>query len=195
MIWWNLNALSKVDAVDQIIVATDDDHIKEIVLGFGFDKVEIFERSDENASDTASTESVIMEFIKVRDVSDDDTFMLVQATSPFTTTQHFTEALKQFKDESADSLLSVVPTKRFFWNAEGSPLNYDYQKRPRRQDFEGTFMENGAFYINSIYRVKSNQNRLSGKVSLYEMPEYTGVELDAPDDWIIAEAIMRAKGF
>lgn len=52
-------------------------------------------------------------------------------------------------------------------------------------------MENGAFYINKIENILSSNNRLSGKIGIYEMPEYTATELDEPDDWIILENLMK----
>jgi N-acylneuraminate cytidylyltransferase len=82
-------------------------------------------------------------------------------------------------------------TKRFFWNENGTPINYDYKNRPRRQDFDGMLMENGAFYISSIGNIKKYKNRLSGKIAIYEMPEYTAIEIDEEDDWIIAEKLMQ----
>ena len=35
-----------------------------------------------------------------------------------------------------------------------------------------------------------NENRLGGKISIFEMEEYTGIELDEDHDWEIAENIM-----
>ncbi len=52
-------------------------------------------------------------------------------------------------------------------------------------------MENGAFYINTVENILSSNNRLSGRIGIYEMPEYTATELDEPDDWIILENLMR----
>jgi N-acylneuraminate cytidylyltransferase len=52
-------------------------------------------------------------------------------------------------------------------------------------------MENGACYINSVGNVKRDKNRLSGKISVYEMPEYTAVEIDEPDDFILIEKLME----
>jgi N-acylneuraminate cytidylyltransferase len=52
-------------------------------------------------------------------------------------------------------------------------------------------MENGAFYINTVKNILKSGNRLSGKIGIYEMPEYTSVEIDEEDDWIIAEKIFR----
>lgn len=116
--------------------------------------------------------------------------MLVQATSPLTQTEHFTAALKQFQKESYDSMLSCVRNYRFFWKEDGTSLNYDYRNRPRRQEFNGELMENGAFYINSVTNILTDKNRLSGKIGIYEMPEYTATEIDEPDDWIILENLM-----
>lgn len=191
LVYWNLKALQQTNQVDAIVVATDSVEIEQTVLGFGFDKVEIYKRSAQNASDTASTESVILEYITATNVEPDAVFMLVQATSPLTQQLHFEEALTIFSKATCDSMLTCVRNKRFFWNADGSPKNYDYRNRPRRQDFDGELMENGAFYINTVKNIIASQNRLSGKIGIYEMPEYTAFEIDEPDDWTIMEGLMR----
>ena len=187
LIYWNLLSLQK-SSVDKIIVATDSNQIKNKVLSFSFSKVEVYNRNDENATDESSTESVMLEYIESVNLQDSDTFMLVQATSPFTQTNHFDEALELFK--SFDSVVSCSIIKRFFWNENGIPFNYDIHKRKRRQDFKGTLIENGAFYINSIKNIRQNKNRISGKIGIYRMPEYTSIELDEELDWITAEKVM-----
>ena len=90
-----------------------------------------------------------------------------------------------------DSVLSCCQVKRFFWNSNGEAINYDINKRPRRQDFEGCLLENGAFYISTVKKIKLSLNRISGKIGLYSMPEYTHVEIDENSDWIIAEKLMK----
>jgi len=191
LIYWNLLALQNSKSIDEIYVATDCDKIKDIVNGFEFSKVKVYERDHQNASDTASTESVMIEFIEKNKFNDKDLFFLVQATSPLTQSKDFDDALKKMEDEKNDSLLTCVRTKRFYWQDDGTALNYDYKNRPRRQDFDGMLMENGAFYINSIGNIKKDRNRLSGKISIYEMAEFTSVEIDEEDDWIIKEQLMK----
>jgi len=88
-------------------------------------------------------------------------------------------------------MLTCVRQKRFIWNENGTPINYHYQKRPRRQDFDGFLLENGAFYINRISNIIRDKNRLSGKTGIYEMPEYTAIELDEPNDWPVIEKLMQ----
>ena len=70
-------------------------------------------------------------------------------------------------------------------------MNYDYMNRPRRQNFPGMLMENGAFYINTVGNILKSGNRLCGKIGFYEMPEYTATEIDEPDDWTILENLMQ----
>ena len=187
LIFWNLQELQKSD-VDEIIVATDSDEIKSIVNAFNFSKVKVYDRIKDNAQDISSTESVMLEYIKCSNISNEDTFMLVQATSPFTQSIHFNEGLELFNKH--DSVLSCCRSKRFSWK-NGKALNYDIYNRPRRQDFDGTLIENGAFYISSVEAIKESKNRISGDIGIYEMPEYTYTEIDEPEDWIVAESLMK----
>jgi len=191
LVCWNIEALEKCAEVDRIVVATDSDEIETTVGKFNYKKTKIYRRSKENASDTSSTESVMLEYINAGQMSDDEIFMLVQATSPLTQTEDFTGGLKMYFSGQYDSILTGVRNYRFFWNGDGTSKNYDYKNRPRRQNFDGMLMENGAFYINTVANIKSSGNRLSGKIGIYEMPEYTAAEIDEPDDWIVLENLMR----
>ena len=191
LVSWNIEALEACPEVDEVIVATDSDDIWNTVESRNYKKTKLYRRSAQNASDTASTESVMLEYIEYAKLAKDNVFMLVQATSPLTEAVQFTEALKKYGGGEYDSMLTCVRNYRFFWNEDGSSMNYDYMKRPRRQNFSGMLMENGAFYINTVGNILSNGNRLGGKIGIYEMPEYTAAEIDEPDDWMILEKLMR----
>lgn len=191
LVCWNIEALENCPEVNEIIVATDSDKIEKTVTSQSYKKTKIYRRSAENACDTASTESVMLEYIRYAQLPAGDIFMLVQATSPLTETIHFTEALGMYSKGEYDSILTCVRNYRFFWNADGTSMNYDYKKRPRRQNFSGMLMENGAFYINKVGNILESGNRLSGHIGIYEMPEYTATEIDEPDDWIVLENLMR----
>ena len=188
LVSWVITALNNSKLVDEIIIASDYD---AIIPETHLENVFLYKRSFENAQDSSSTESVMLEYISKKNLNHEDTFILVQATSPFTKTIHFNEALEKFSIDNLDSLLSCVRFKRFLWTKESKPINYDFKNRLKRQDFEGQFLENGAFYISKVKSILKFQNRLSGKIGIYEMPEYTGIEIDEEDDWLIAEKIME----
>lgn len=191
LVYWTAKAAQDAPEVDEVIIATDSEEIKQAVSSFNFDKLKIYERSPENAADTSSTESVMLEYLHNAQLEASDVFILIQATSPFLLASDVSKGIQQLKNSNNDSLLSCAIVKRFFWSDSGQPLNYDFKNRPRRQDFDGTLIENGAFYINSVSHIKAFENRLSGAIEIYKMPEYTMTEIDELDDWVYAEYLMK----
>ncbi len=191
LIYWTLKALQDAKKVEKIFVATDCKEISDTVKSFNLNKVNIYNRNKENAQDESSTESVMTEFIRNNNINGENTFILAQATSPLTQSADFDKALEKYETEDTDSLLSCVRIKRFFWNENGTPLNYDFKNRPRRQEFKGTLVENGAFYINKVKNIIKYNNRLSGKIGFYIMPEYSFIEIDEESDWLSAENLMK----
>ena len=185
-----LTSAINCDEIDEVWVSSEDEKILDYVR-INFKKVKLFKRSKLFATDTASTESVVLEFIDKVNIDNNDDIILIQATSPFTTSTMLNEAILMYKAQQNDSLISVVADKRFYWNKNGTPVNYDPSCRPRRQDFNGLMMENGAFYISSAGAYRKFNNRISGKVGLYVMPSYSGHELDEPIDWVIMENIAK----
>lgn len=194
LVYWTVKAASDCKYIDKVFVATDSDRIRETVEKFGMDKVEVIGRSIESASDTASTEFAMLEFAKDYEF---DNIVLIQATSPLLTEKDIDGGFELFHMENTDSVLSVVPQKRFNWtkdeNGLATPLNYDFYHRPRRQDFDGYMTENGAFYITSREDLLRTKNRMSGNVRAYEMDEKTFVEIDEPSDWVIVEHLMDTR--
>ncbi|MDR2870424.1 MAG: acylneuraminate cytidylyltransferase family protein [Deferribacteraceae bacterium] len=191
LVYWTAKAASDAACIDQVIIATDSAEIKRVIGNMALPKVIVYDRKPENATDTASTESVILEYLDALHYDDNDNFILIQATSPLLTTSMIDDMFAKWQASGKDSALSCIRTKRFFWNEDGTPINYDFTNRPRRQDFAGMFMENGACYINSVSNILRDKCRLSGSVFAYEMPEETAVEIDEPADWPIVEALLR----
>ena len=191
LIYWTLRAANTCLSIDRVVVATEDRHIAETVEEFTFAKAQIYLRSRESATDSAPSETVLLDI--ARDI-EFETMVFLQATNPFTSGADIQAALQHFKDGCFDSLLSVVRYRRFLWDSWRTgavPVNYDYRQRPRRQDFEGVYLENGAFYITTRKNLLSHANRLSGRIGLHVMPEYSSVEIDEPHDWIIAEQLFQ----
>ncbi|NQX99620.1 MAG: acylneuraminate cytidylyltransferase [Flavobacteriaceae bacterium] len=191
LVFWVANAALQAVKVDKIVIATDSAEIKDTVNALNFEKLEVYDRNPINAQDTSSTESVMLEYIGAAKIDPESTMILLQATSPFLKATDIDEGLDQLAASEKDSLLSCANIKRFFWQKDGNPMNYDFNHRPRRQDFDGALIENGAMYINKVKNIVANENRLNGSIDIYEMPEYTMTEIDEPDDWVYAEYLMK----
>lgn len=194
LVYWTALAAEKSKIIDKIIIATDSKEIKKTVLNFGFKKLEVYDRDPENAQDTSSTESVMLEYIEKSKLNLKDKFILIQATSPLLKSNYIDEMFEKLENSNADSIFSTVREKQFHWiETENGvePINYDYRNRPRRQDFQGILAENGACYMNSVENILRDKCRLSGKIITYEMPAETAYEIDEESDWLIIENLMK----
>ncbi|MGF1531866.1 MAG: HAD-IIIA family hydrolase [Puniceicoccaceae bacterium] len=194
LVAWVLEAASQCDLIDSVVVSTDSDQIGEAVEKLRLPKVRLFRRSEATATDTASTESAMLEFAQTESF---ERMVLMQATSPLTTASDLTGALLKLDVSGAETLLSVVRQKRFIWREARDGLaeavNYQPSHRPRRQEFDGYLVENGAFYITPRAGLLEHRNRLYGKTALWEMPEETYVELDEPHDWEYLSQILGKR--
>ena len=185
---WSLQSAIDSGCFDEIWVGTDDAAIRAAVQTRFAGQVHLFERSPETCTDEASTESAMLEFTSEIAF---DVICLVQATSPMTRAADFTAAREQFLSSNADSLLTATRTKRFFWTPSGEPLNYRPAARPRRQDFVGSMIENGAFYFTRRQVLEQERCRLGGRISVFEMPGESVVEVDEAEDWERLEALLE----
>lgn len=201
LVYWTVAAACGCKNIDKVYVATDSEKIRETLQNVKdtdtdgrLDKMEIIGRSQESASDTASTEFAMLEFAREHLF---DHIVLIQATSPLLTAEDLDRGFALYEQKETDSVLSVVRQKRFNWKVEkdgsAQPTNYDYFHRPRRQEFEGYCVENGAFYITSRERLLATENRISGNVKAVEMSEDTFFEIDEPSDWDMIQQLLERR--
>lgn len=191
LIYWVLDATMKCKNIDNVIVSTDCEQIKKVALDYHSDKVDVLSRSAEVSTDEASTESVMLEFAKNYVF---DNIILLQATSPLIKSNDLDAGIRKLSEGLFNSVLSLVRQKRFIWTEENGslfPVNYNPLTRPRRQNFDGFLVENGAFYITSRDSLISSNCRVSGSIGYVEMSEDSYYEIDEPTDWIIVEELIK----
>lgn len=188
--YWTIKSSSESKSIDEIYVSTDSKKIIDIVESFQLPKVKTFLRSKKTALDTSSTESAMLEFIEKMNFDKESIFILIQATSPFTKSGDIDDGIRKISKGS--SVLSVCNFNRFVWD-KNVPLNYDFLNRNRRQDQNGYYLENGAFYISYINDIIKTKSRISGKIKFQIMSEESSIEIDTQMDWDLAEFLHLKK--
>jgi len=182
---WTVNAALGNNL--HVIVSSEDDEICDSVKKFS-KKVDILKRPNHLARDESSTEDVINHFVEN---FKSKYIILLQATSPFTTSELLLSAINLFIEKNKKPLVSGTKSFDFYWSRMGYPINYDSLKRPRRQDWDGNFVENGAIYIFKSSDFLNKFSRCPPPCTLFEMPRIHSIELDNLDDWIMAEEIAK----
>lgn len=181
------------ELIESVFVSTDSEEIAAVAGAHG---AKVIRRPDDLATDEASSESVMLhalDFVEAEYSQRLSAVVMLQCTSPARRPHDIDCAIEQYFSEKSDSLLSVSPTKHFFWErTDGGvrPLNYDYKNRQRSQDFGPHFVENGSIYVTSTEQLRNSGNRLGGRITLYEMLYWSGFEIDDEDDLALMEWIL-----
>ena len=108
LLYWVLDAAVQCQEIDTVFVSTDSSHIRQIVKEYGSPKVKVVDRSASVSTDTASTESTMLEFAATHSF---DNIVLVQATSPLLQASDLQKGLQKFFEDTNSSVLSWLCRK------------------------------------------------------------------------------------
>jgi N-acylneuraminate cytidylyltransferase len=194
LIAWNIEAASASEFISQVYVSTDD---REIAVAARAHGAQVIDRPQDLANDTATSESALLhalELLKKKKISP-DLLVFMQCTSPLTATRDIDAAIQKLLDERADSCFTATDFHYFIWKklADGSVegINHDKRFRPRRQDREPQYQENGAVYVMNCRGFVQARHRFFGKTVMSLMPQERCFEIDEPVDLDIAEVLLR----
>lgn len=182
--------------VNRTIVSTDDTEIAKVAQQYG---AEVVMRPPELATDTASSESVllhVLSFLEEKEGYVPSLVVFLQPTSPLRQPDDIDNAINKLIKDNADSLFSCCGLHNFYWRLEGGrpvSVNYDYQHRPRRQEFTPEYIENGSIYVTKTEIIKQYGNRLGGSVTLYEMNPLDSFQIDTPEDFLLLERLISLR--
>ncbi len=184
------NRITKSKKIDEFILASDSYKLFKKIKN-NDRKINYIERSKKTSGDNATTESVILEYLNSTN-KHPDIIILLQVTNPFVESQHLDEAIKMLLSKKKDCVFSAVPVSSFVWKNKinSKPINYNYKKRPRSQEFTKYFIENGSFYIFYTKKFIKFKNRLHKKIAIYEMPKASLHEIDDHQDLKIVKKLI-----
>lgn len=195
-------ALAVGDLLAEVLVSTDDEEIAQVARDAGAGVP--FLRPSTLAGDTVHSVDVVrhaVDFVEHRDGVPLDWVLTLQPTAPFRSAADIEAALSLAADDvDCDSVISVVEVvdshpvfiKRL---VEGyiEPFCVDELEGVRRQEIEPpAFKRNGAIYLTR--RRLLDDGLLRGqRQRAYVMPPERSVNIDAPLDLIVAEAMLAGR--
>jgi YrbI family 3-deoxy-D-manno-octulosonate 8-phosphate phosphatase len=180
--------------VDAVVVSTDDAELAALARDQCADVVL---RPAELASAEATSESALLHVLDERraaGLDDPELVVFLQATSPVRRPGDVDGAIETLRETGADAVFSAAPSHRLIWRGEQTavtPLTYDPARRPREQDMEPEWYENGSIYVFRPDVLREHGHRLGGRVAVYPMDEWSSFQLDTEEDAQLLEWILR----
>jgi len=172
---------------DLVLVSSDSDKYLQIAKQWGAVPIK---RPQELASDKALTEPVITHAISKLDLELEDNIVLLQPTSPLRSKK----LLKQLKNalKNTDSAISITERYAFIWNqTDDDFIKPEYKKRPRRQDMEPQFFENGSIYFTKFKHYKKYENRVYKQAKPLIVNLYESIEIDTLEELALIQKVSK----
>lgn len=193
LISWSIQQAIESKSVSNVYVSTDGKEIANISEEYG---AKIIWRPDKLATDISSSEDAIHHAIKEIEKNECfDSIIFLQATSPIRRKYDIDKAVEVFNDGSFDSLFSMAVLEDYcLWKKNEDSLyslTYDFKNRGRRQERESLYLENGSIYVFKKEHFCKTNNRLGGKIGMYEMPFECSYEIDSEKDIGLCEYYMN----
>jgi CMP-N,N'-diacetyllegionaminic acid synthase len=203
LIAYTIEAARGSTALARVVLSTDDAEIAEAGKRYGAGVP--FVRTAELAKDDTPMLPVVRDAVERLEAQGDryDAICLLQPTNPLRTPEDIDACVSTLRVSGADCVVSVLPVPSEhhpYWayvaDEQGALrlANGDSAPVPRRQALPPAFHREGSVYV--VRRdVLMERNTLYGdRVVGHLMESGRSVNIDTPEDWERAEALLRAAG-
>lgn len=180
-----LATLAAAKNIDEVYVYCSNPAIREYLP----EGVKFLQRDERLDSNTTLGQDIYDAFTSEVEA---DIYILAHATSPFIRTATIENAVAQVESGEYDSAFSAERVQTFAW-WEGEPLNYSLEHVPRTQDLEPVYVETSAFFIFRKEVWCTLHRRIGEHPYMAVTDRIESMDIDNPDDFLLAEAIVAAN--
>lgn len=181
--YYILSTLLTVKGINEVYVYCSNPDIQ----GFIPAGVKYLRRPESMDSDTTSMTEILSCFTKEVPA---EIYVMTHTTAPFITKESIEKGLKAVETGEYDSAFAAKKIQDFLWK-DGVPFNYDLSNIPRTQDLSPLYMETSGFYIYKHDVMAELHRRIGEKPFIVEVGEIEAVDIDEPEDFMIADAIYN----
>ena len=183
LIAYSINA-AKYSDVDEVWVSTDSANIKTLAKKFG---AKVIDRPSEYSKDESPNEDALLHFAENTEF---DILVSMQPTSPLISPKYINQSVEKIKEGFNSSFTAYKEHWYPRWTIDVEPIGFRNEKRPRRQDRNDVYVENGAVYTTTRKDLIKSKTRVSGKIAVVEMPFADSIQIDTYEDMKLVEKIL-----
>ena len=171
--------------VEETWVSTDSKQIAIVSEGYG---ASVLDRPSELATDTSQSDDSLVHFASKVDF---DILVFIQPTSPLIKTEYINEGIKMMMSGDYDSVFTGYKREwDAVWDKDGNPIGWDVYNRPRRQDVEEIWVEDGMFYMTKRENLLTSKLRYSGRIGIVKINQKDSFEIDTYEDLELIRSLI-----
>lgn len=202
LLYYTAAAALGAESLTRSLLSTDDLEIQSVARGLGLESP--FLRPSEIANDKSPMIGVLAHALDwfASEGEIPEAIVLLQPTSPFRTSQHIDAALEVFRKTNADTVVSVTrvphaytPGSLMKADTTGAltSLNPTETQAMRRQEKPALFARNGPAILIVKPSIIRTGNFYGGKTHGFEMDKRSSLDIDDPEDLVIADLLFRSR--
>lgn len=186
-----LRQLVDCNAIDRVILSTNDDEIIEFAHSLDASKLTVHRRAEELATSETSTDALVAHALELIGSGH---LLWTHVTSPFITAEEYNKIIDAYRESlqsGHDSLMTTTLLHVFLWDESG-PINYDrnVEKWPRTQTLKPLHEVNSGAFIAPAEVYRSLGDRIGDKPVLYPLDKFTAFDIDWQEDFVVAEQLL-----
>ncbi|PZQ95711.1 MAG: acylneuraminate cytidylyltransferase family protein [Cereibacter sphaeroides] len=201
LIDWSLDQLFANQAIDAVVVSTDDPAIYDHAVGRGALKIGL--RPDHLATDTAGKWGVWQHALEEAEKQTGlaTAFLDLDCTSPLRLPEDLDNALILFAEEQPDMVMSCCEARKnpYFNLVEPDETGALHVSKPlpggvvARQQAPVVYEHAASTYVVAPDYLKRSKGLWEGRVIPYLMPPERCVDIDSPLDFKMVEFLLRMR--
>jgi len=192
LIYYSIQTAKMCNAITHIVVSSDNAEILDYAQ-----ELDVFalKRDDSLSGDDITLDPVICDAVEKMESKVSHRFdyvITMQPTSPNLIASTLNIAVEKAIETKVDTMISAINKPSLSWRKKGDSFTPNYTERLNRQLLPSNFVEAGAFVI-SKRAVVTRKSRIGSSVSVFELSEHEGIDIDTIEEWVLSDALMRRK--
>ncbi|MEM7364096.1 MAG: acylneuraminate cytidylyltransferase family protein [Pseudomonadota bacterium] len=182
---WMLDTLLELPEIDRVVINTDvPEEIRKQVPPTK--RLLIRERTSALCGDEVSMNRIIEDDIEAVPAQ---RYVMTHATNPLLSVETIRSAVTQLRETDCDSVFGVNRFQSRFYDDQLSPVNHDPDNLIPTQDLPPWYEENSCIYVFTKESFVASGSRIGLRPTVIETPKLESLDIDTPEDWILAEAM------
>lgn len=180
--------------LEEVVLSTNDQEILEFADSLHDSRIVLHHRDEKLCTSQTSTDDLVRH---AAELIPEGHILWTHVTSPFVGSGVYDSIIDKYFSvlgDECDSLMTTTLIHGFLWNDKG-PVNYDrnQEKWPRTQTIPAMHEVNSAVFLSSAENYRKFDDRIGAMPFLFPLDKITSFDIDWPEDFALAECVVKAE--